>query len=78
MFQQTNDVKMVQWRARWRQLKSMEVYIQEIAALSVMPALSCVERERIRQFAAAAPALLADAALSLRRVPTTLRPHAAQ
>ncbi|CAK0794315.1 unnamed protein product, partial [Prorocentrum cordatum] len=45
----------------WRQLKSMEIYIQEVAAVAFVPNLSQASRELVGSFAAALPGLLARA-----------------
>ena len=66
LFQATGDLALVQWRARWRTLRAMEIYIQEVASLSVLPDLSLEQRERIRRFASAAPSILTSAAAWLR------------
>ena len=66
-FQQSEDLPRTQWRGRWRQLKSMEIYIQEVAAVAFVPNLSQASRELVGSFAAALPGLLARAMDSLAR-----------
>ena len=70
LFQTTGNVSLVQWRARWRRLQSMEVYIQEVASQSVLPSLSAQERLCIRRFAESAPALLSAVSQKVRELPS--------
>ncbi len=58
MFQELEDLNKTHWRGRWRQLRTLEVYVQEVAAVSVLPDLEPFARERIRRFGDAAPAIL--------------------
>ena len=60
-FQQGEDLPRTQWRGRWRQLKSMEIYVQEVAAVAFVPNLSQASQELVGSFAAALPGLLARA-----------------
>ena len=63
-FQECEDLPGTQWRGRWRQLKSMEIYIQEVAAVAFVPNLTQASRELVRSFAAALPGLLARATVA--------------
>ena len=62
----TDNPESVRFRGRWASSRMLEVYVQEVGAVSLLPALSVEERERVRVLAAAAPALLARARLRLR------------
>ena len=42
----------IRWIGRWASQKMLEVYVQEIAASSVLPGLSASNRARIFQYAA--------------------------
>ena len=66
LFQELEDLGKTQWRGRWRQLRTLEVYVQEVAAVSLLPELDVLARERIRRFGAAAPGILQAATRSLR------------
>ena len=58
LFHQTGDPHLVLWRCRWRQLRTMEHYLQEVTALSMLPSMSDNDRYRIQTFADACPQLL--------------------
>ena len=65
-FEQTGDLDLTRWRGRWAATsRTLEVYIQEVAAASVLPALDAVHRQRILAFAQAAPLLWNDLARQL-------------
>ena len=66
LFQQTGSIELPRWRGRWQQVRTVEIYVQEVAALSVLPALSIPQRFRIRQFAGSAPVILEQATANLR------------
>lgn len=44
----TEDVQKVQWRGRWSRLKTVEFYLQEVAAQLLLHNLSHLARERVR------------------------------
>ena len=57
-FEQTGDLELTRWRGRWASTsRTLEVYIQEVAAASVLPALNAGHRQRVLAFAQAAPVL---------------------
>ena len=66
LFQQIGSIELLRWRRRWQQVRTVEIYVQEVAALSVLPALSVPRRFRIRKFAGSAPVILEQAAANLR------------
>jgi len=62
----TDNPEVVRFRGRWASSRMLETYVQEVGAVSLLPALSNDVRERVRTLAAAAPALLARATHRLR------------
>ncbi|CAK0826020.1 unnamed protein product [Prorocentrum cordatum] len=60
-FEECEDLPRTQWRGRWRQLKSMEICIQEVAAVALVPNMAQASRQLVASFAAALPGLLARA-----------------
>ena len=56
MFEQTGDLDFTRWRGRWAgpTSRTLEVYIQEVAAHSVLPGLDVAHRQRVLIFAQAA------------------------
>ena len=56
MFEQTGDLDLTRWRGRWAgpTSRTLEVYIQEVAAASVLPGLDVAHRQRVLSFAQAA------------------------
>jgi len=56
MFEQTGDLDLTRWRGRWAgpTSRTLEVYIQEVAAHSVLPGLDVAHRQRVLIFAQAA------------------------
>ena len=50
MYLQCEDLCRVQWRGRWAQLKTIEHYIQEVAAQTLLHNLDSLAKERIRLF----------------------------
>ncbi len=52
----------IQWQGRWRAAKTLEVYIQEVSALSVFADLTESQRLSIRMFAQNLDAMLAATA----------------
>ena len=55
---QTENLPLVQWRGRWSQQKTVEYYIQEVGAQSMLARLPSQSRELVRTFERAAPSLL--------------------
>ena len=53
MFEQTGDLDLTRWRGRWAgpTSRTLEVYIQEMAAASMLPGLDAVHRQRVLIFA---------------------------
>lgn len=60
----TEDIGLVQWRGRWTKQKTIEFYLQEVAAQLMLHDLDVLARERIRKLSAAARSLLHSAAVS--------------
>eukprot|EP00972_Heterocapsa_arctica_P066895 9871163-Heterocapsa_arctica.AAC.1 len=60
----TEDVSRIQWRGRWRRLETVEFYLQEVAARTLMNDLPYVSRARILKLLAACAALLSAAILA--------------
>ena len=54
------DVRWVQWRGRWAQARQLELYIQEVACISVLRDLSNKQRGIFNTFAKHAAALVED------------------
>ena len=57
-----DDPELVRFRGRWTSGRMLEVYVQEVGALTIMPLLEDEVRQRICDQASAAPGLLALAA----------------
>ena len=51
----------VQWRMRLRHQETLGYYLQEVTALSVLPALSSPARAKVQSAAACLPSVLATA-----------------
>ena len=58
MYLECEDLSRVQWRGRWSQLRTVEHYVQEVAAQTMLSRLPSFARHRIATFNAAAPDLL--------------------
>ena len=58
----TDSPETVRFRGRWASSRMLEIYVQEVGAASVLPALSAHVRRRIARLASLAPGLLAQAA----------------
>eukprot|EP00435_Cladocopium_sp_Y103_P053469 s2702_g17.t1 len=58
LYLQSEDLSLIQWRGRWAQLKTVEHYIQEVAAQSLLAQLSPRSRDVIKLFAEAAEPLI--------------------
>jgi len=57
LLEATEDIDVVRRRGRWQNLRTLEIYIQELQAASVLPGLSPLVRNRILRLAAPAPNL---------------------
>ncbi|CAK0902320.1 unnamed protein product [Prorocentrum cordatum] len=57
-FEQWENLPMLQWQGRWQASRTMEIYVQEVAAASLLPELPPQVRERIGLFASIAEPLL--------------------
>ena len=57
----------VQWRMRLRNQETLGYYLQEVTALSILPALSAPARDRVRSAAAYLPIALTNGALTAGR-----------
>ena len=62
MMLETDDPPRVQRQGRWANPKVMEIYLQELAAVSLIPSLEAETRKRVRLLAAASPSLMTRAA----------------
>lgn len=60
MFLSTEDLPRVQWRGRWAQQKTLEFYVQEVAAQTMLSRLSPSAFERVKLLDQFAVALLND------------------
>ena len=57
-FECTDDLPRTQWRDRWQAARTFEIYVQEVAAATLLPSLEPGSRDRIRLFASLAGPLL--------------------
>ncbi len=64
-YQLTESPDYVRFKGRWSNARMLEVYIQEVAASTLLNAQPSVTQEQVRLFASAAPSLLADFTASL-------------
>ena len=48
----------IRWRGRWQAAKTLEIYIQEVASLTIIARLPAHVIDKIRRFAQAAAAIL--------------------
>ena len=54
-FERTGDLELTRWRGRWSSTtRTLDIYIQEVAAASVLPALDASHRLLVLRFARAA------------------------
>lgn len=58
MYLQCEDLCRIQWRGRWSQLRTVEHYIQEVAAQTLLHTLSPLAKEQIKLMSSAAPILI--------------------
>ena len=59
LYRITENSELVRFRGRWSSLRTLEVYIQEVGALSILPRFSATARSLVRQLADYAPQELA-------------------
>ena len=59
LYRVTDNTELVRFRGPWASLRMLEVYIQEVGALSILPGLPGSVRARVRQLADYAPHELA-------------------
>ena len=64
-FQATGNLELTRWRGRWQQNRTLEVYLQEVAAASLLPELSPDARRRVQVWADLAPMFLRQTVASL-------------
>ena len=64
-FTELENIEFVRWKGRWLSSRMLEIYLQETAALNVLPSLSPAARGRVARFAAASGDLIRAATLSL-------------
>ena len=58
LFNQDQRLDVVKWRGRWACMRTLEIYIQEVAALSVLPSLPQETRNKIQRFSLQAGPLI--------------------
>ena len=58
LFETTRDLELVRWRGRWASNRTLEVYIQEVAADRLLADVGDDVRSRVRRLAASAPGLV--------------------
>eukprot|EP00435_Cladocopium_sp_Y103_P042939 s2396_g12.t1 len=58
MYLASEDLAKVQWRGRWSQLKTVEHYVQEVAAQTLVSQLDPLSKRRVKAFDEAAAFLL--------------------
>ena len=59
LYQQTENLQMIAWRGGWAKLRTLEHYLQEVAAQMMLSELSAVDRGRIASFDASCEGVLA-------------------
>ena len=67
LYRQTDNSELVRFRGRWASLRMLEIYIQEVGALSVIPRLPPPTRQRLVDLAAYAPTAIANTVYELTR-----------
>ena len=60
LYLETEDVQLVAWRGRWSKLKTVEFYLQEVAAQLLLQQLSATSRAKIAILRAYASKLVAS------------------
>ena len=63
LYQQTENLQMIAWRGRWAKLRTLEHYLQEVAAQMMLSELSAADRGRIATFDASCESVLASVCL---------------
>ena len=58
MYLQCEDLCRIQWRGRWSQLHTVEHYIQEVAAQTLLHTLSPLAKEQVKLMSSVAPKLI--------------------
>ena len=58
LFETTRDLQLVRWRGRWASMRTLEVYIQEVAADRLLADAGAEVRARVERFSAAVPYLV--------------------
>ena len=58
LYLESEDLSLIQWRGRWAQLKTVEHYIQEVAAQSLLAQMPPEDRAVVKLFADTAGPLL--------------------
>ena len=54
LYETTRSLELVRWRGRWAAIKTLEVYLQEVAANALLAACPPQVRQRVRRRAAPA------------------------
>ena len=54
----SEDIALVAWRGRWAKMKTVEIYLQEVAAQLLLQRLPSTARQRIAVLQSASRALL--------------------
>ena len=62
----TENIPLIAWRGRWQRTRTLEHYLQEVAAQLLLAELTEESRERIRAFASASDYLLSTRSRILR------------
>ena len=52
MYRDGVELSKIQWAGRWRSSRTLEIYIQEVAALNVLAELDFAQRHKFRWYAA--------------------------
>ena len=60
LYMQRMELTKIQWLGRWRRLQTLEYYLQEVAAKSLLPRLSPQSRQLVSLFSDAAASLVAS------------------
>ena len=71
LFERSRDLSLTRWRGRWDSWRSMEHYIQELAASSAFADLPPDVRARVFRLSDALPRLIAAELAALTRAPTS-------
>lgn len=74
LYRRADSPDLVRFRGRWASPRMLEIYIQEVGAASMAPALPQHVWARLQRLAAVAPAALAQAAADLRCPPPPRSP----